>query len=209
MIIAHIGVGVTVIGVTFTSAFSIERDVVMTPGEALEIGVWEFRFDGVTPENGPNYDADRGRITIARGADRVAELFTEKRIYRVQQSPMTEAGIDAGLFRDLYVSLGEPLTESGQGAWSVRLQYKPFIRWIWMGAILMALGGLLAATDRRYRLKAKAPTDGSDPKSPEPAKYRKLPKVTKPAAAAKKSGSNNPAWKVQPKYVSNNGPSMS
>lgn len=156
MSLAHIGVGVFVIGVALTNGFSIEKDIVLQPGKSVDMDEYNFRFDGVKQHRGPNYRALRGSITISEHGKYLITLNPEKRIYTVQQSPMTEAGIDPGLFRDLYVSLGEPAGENKNdigGAWSLRIQYKPFVRWIWLGAIFMALGGLLAATDKRYRGK--------------------------------------------------------
>jgi len=152
MCLAHFGVGVFVIGVTMVQSYEIEKDVRMDVGDTVELGGYTFRFDGVTRVKGPNYDADRGQVLVMKGDSVETTLFPEKRVYTVQRNPMTEAAIDTGLFRDLYVSLGEPV--SG-GAWSVRVYYKPFVDWIWGGAFLMAMGGLLAASDRRYRLVSK------------------------------------------------------
>ncbi len=153
MTTAHLGVAIFIVGVTLTSIYSIEQDVRMAPGESVNLGGYDFRFEGVVGSEGPNYHADAGTVTASLDGKRVATLVAEKRIYRVQQMPMTEAGIDAGFTRDLFVALGEPLGD--QGAWSLRLYHKPFIRWIWMGCLVMALGGVLAASDRRYRLMAK------------------------------------------------------
>jgi len=154
MTTAHAGLAVVVVGVTLTSAYSTESDVRMAPGESLEMAGYTFHFDSVDQVAGPNYDASFGhfRITAADGSQ-VARLNPEKRIYRVQTMPMTEAGIDGGLFRDLFIAMGEPL---GDGAWAVRIYHKPFIAWLWLGAILMGCGGLLAASDRRYRLAVKS-----------------------------------------------------
>ena len=154
MTLGHLGIAVFIVGVTLTSVYSEEKDVRLAPGESYELGGYDFRFEGVVPFSGPNFRADQGRIVVSRDGQSVAELTPQKRIYRVQRSPMTEAGIDAGLLRGLFVALGEPL--GGEGAWSLRLYHKPFIRWIWMGCVFMGLGGLLAATDRRYRLAARA-----------------------------------------------------
>ncbi|MDH3693168.1 MAG: heme lyase CcmF/NrfE family subunit [Gammaproteobacteria bacterium] len=151
MTFAHFGVGVFIIGITLTSIYSVEEDVRLAPGDSYAIGPVTYEFDGVRSVQGPNYDAARGHITVTEGNDSFL-LQPEKRIYIVQQSPMTEAGINAGLTRDVYVSLGEALGQDG--AWSVRLYYKPFVRWIWLGGLFMTLGGLLAATDRRYRMRA-------------------------------------------------------
>ena len=152
MVLGHFGIAVFIIGVGLTSIYSTEKDVSLKPGDAYELGGYMFNFNGVTETQGPNYRASRGQVEITRDGKRVAVLEPEKRIYRVQTMPMTEAGIDAGLFRDLFVALGEP---TGGGAWAVRLYHKPFIRWIWLGALFMAFGGLLAASDRRYRIIAR------------------------------------------------------
>jgi cytochrome c-type biogenesis protein CcmF len=116
------------------------------------MGGYTFQFNGVSKVKGPNYNANRGHIKVTKGDDLVTNLYPEKREYLVQTMPMTEAAIDTGLFRDLYVSLGEPV--SG-GAWSVRVYYKPFVDWIWVGCFIMAFGGFLAISDRRYRLVSK------------------------------------------------------
>jgi cytochrome c-type biogenesis protein CcmF len=149
MSLAHIGFAAAIIGITLTTLYGVERDVKLTVGESVEAGGYRFQLDGLDDLDGPNYRAIEARISVHRGDAQVAELRPQKRIYRVQTMPMTEAGIDAGLVRDLYVALGESL---GGEAWSVRLQVKPGVRWIWIGGLMMALGGLLAATDRRYRL---------------------------------------------------------
>jgi cytochrome c-type biogenesis protein CcmF len=148
MTLAHLGLAMFIAGVTAVSALDVERDLRMLPGDSVMIGDYRYRFDGVRQVTGPNYEAIQGAVTVFRGDQPVALLHPEKRTYRVQRSPMTEAGIDGGLFRDLYVALGEPLAG---GAWSVRLQYKPLVRWIWLGGLIMSIGGLLAATDPRYR----------------------------------------------------------
>ena len=124
----------------------------MAVGETFSVAGYEFAFKRVTDHRGPNYDAARGEFIVTGRRGPAIKLYPEKRTYLVQKNPMTEAAIDAGLTRDLYVALGEPLGEPAGGeAWSVRIYYKPFIRWIWLGALLMALGGLVAATDKRYR----------------------------------------------------------
>jgi cytochrome c-type biogenesis protein CcmF len=150
--VAHIGVGLFIVGVTFVNSYEVEQDIRMREGGTIDIGGYTFRFDGVRDVEGPNYIAKQGDFTVTRDGEPVANLMSQKRVYRVQTNPMTEAGIDPGFTRDLYVSLGEELPGGG---WSVRIYYKPYIRWIWLGAILMALGGLLAAADRRYRIKAR------------------------------------------------------
>ncbi len=152
MQLAHFGVAVFIIGVTLVKGYETEKDVRMDIGDTTSVGGYEFRFDGVVDEQGPNYQAKKGFILVSKNNRVVMTLNPEKRIYTVQQTAMTEAAIDTGLFRDLYVSLGEPV--SG-GAWSVRIYYKPFVDWIWGGCVLMALGGLLAVSDRRYRLAVR------------------------------------------------------
>jgi cytochrome c-type biogenesis protein CcmF len=150
MTTAHIGVAVFVVGVTLSNAFSIEKDVRMDPHKPLELTAgYSFIFEGTQPLKGPNYQADQGIVRVLKNGKEVMSLHPEKRVYLVQRMPMTEAAIDWGFTRDIYVALGEPLSDDG--AWSVRVYYKPFIRWIWLGGLLMALGGLLAATDKRYR----------------------------------------------------------
>ena len=153
MTIAHIGIAVFVVGITLTSTYSVERDVRMAPGDTLDMSGYQFLFHGVQLAEGPNYTAQQGSVTVTHDGQMVAELHPQKRVYRVQKMPMTEAAIDAGVFRDLFVAIGEPLGESG--AWALRVYYKSFIRWIWMGGVLMALGGLLGAMDKRYRMLNK------------------------------------------------------
>ncbi len=148
MSLAHAGLGVFVVGVAFVTAFSVERDIRLAPGESTEMAGYRFQFDGVTHSSGPNYDADRGAIIIYRGERQVARLYPEKRLYRVQRNVMTDAAVDHTPLRDLYASLGEPL---GDGAWSLRLYYKPMMRLVWLGGLLMVIGGLCAVGDRRYR----------------------------------------------------------
>ena len=131
-----------------TSSYSIETDAAAVPGDRREVGGYEFIFRGIRNVEGPNYQAVEGEFEVRRDGRLVSVLHPQKRVYRVQQSPMTETAIDAGWRRDLLVALGDPL---GEGAWSLRVQYRPLIRFIWMGAIIMALGGLVALTDPRYR----------------------------------------------------------
>ncbi|HEY5932614.1 MAG TPA: cytochrome c-type biogenesis CcmF C-terminal domain-containing protein, partial [Nitrospira sp.] len=149
MLVAHCGIAVFVVGVTMVKGFETEQDVRMNVGETATIGGYTFRFDGAQDVVGPNYTAARGAFQVSRDGREAAILYPEKRRYPVQNQVMTEAAIDPGLLRDLYVSLGEPLEG---GAWSVRLYHKPFIDWIWGGCLIMALGGALAISDRRYRL---------------------------------------------------------
>ncbi len=150
--LAHIGMAVTITGITLVSVYSTEKDVRLEPGQAYELGGYSFKFDGVEQAQGPNYSALRGTIIVSQSEQVVALMHAEKRDYGPGSMPMTEAGIDAGFFRDLFVALGEDL---GDGAWSLRLYHKPFLRWVWLGAILMGVGGLLAALDKRYRKLAK------------------------------------------------------
>jgi cytochrome c-type biogenesis protein CcmF len=152
MSLAHFGLGVFVIGVTLTSNYSIEQDIRMATGDDVTVAGYQFHFEGIERVPGANYAAERGRLKVMRDGALLTTLQPEKRIYKVQQSGMTEAAIDAGLFRDLYVAMGEPL---GDDAWSIRIQYKPFVRWIWLGCLFMFAGGLVAVSDRRYRLLAQ------------------------------------------------------
>ena len=161
MHLAHLGIGMTVIGITVTSSFNIEIDQRIAPGETVTVGGYAFRFDGLEEIAGANYEAVRGTFTVSRGDREIAQMIPEKRVYRVQTSAMTEAGIDVGWTRDLFVALGEPL---GDGSWSVRIQYKPMIRFIWLGALVMALGGLVAVSDRRYR--SRYPVADKSPDQP-------------------------------------------
>lgn len=152
MQLAHLGIAVCAIGIVLSSQYSAQRDLRMSPGDTVELGGYHFLFDGAKHHEGPNYTSDKGSIHVSRDGKEIATLHPEKRLYTVQSSMMTEAGIDAGFTRDLYVALGEPLEN---GAWAVRVHVKPFVRWIWFGGLLMGLGGALAALDRRYRVKVK------------------------------------------------------
>jgi cytochrome c-type biogenesis protein CcmF len=154
MQLAHLGVAVFIIGVTVVKGYATERDVRMDVGDTVDAGGYIFRFDGVRDVNGPNYVAAEGHFTITRDGKPVTELSPQKRRYNASGMPMTEAAIDTGLFRDLYVSMGEPIPNT-ESAWAVRVYYKPFVDWIWMGCLFMALGGVLAISDRRYRLHQK------------------------------------------------------
>ena len=154
MLCAHIGFGCAVIGVTVVSLYSSERDLRLDQGESLELAGYSVQFNGTSAIRGPNYVGTRGDLRVSRNGRFIAELHPEKRRYHARQEQvMTEAGIDAGLMRDIYVALGEPLQGS---AWAVRVHYKPMVRWIWLGGALIALGGLLAVMDKRYRLPERA-----------------------------------------------------
>ncbi len=148
MSIAHIGVGLFVLGVTMVNTFGIETDRALRPGESIEVGKYQYEMRELRDVQGPNYSAREAVIEIRRNGEFVSVVRPQKRQYLVQKSPMTEAGIDAGLMRDLFVAMGDPI---GPDTWSVRVQYKPMIRFIWLGCLVMALGGLVAASDRRYR----------------------------------------------------------
>ena len=149
MTLAHLGVAVFMIGVTFASAFSQDKDLQLGQGQSYSLNGYTFHFDGERQLQGPNYTAHVVTISVTENGKRLPTLHAEKRFYSARQMPMTEAAVDVGLFRDLYVALGEPL---GNGNWSMRIYYKPFVRWIWGGSLLMMLGGFVAASDRRYRL---------------------------------------------------------
>ncbi|MFB3125254.1 MAG: heme lyase CcmF/NrfE family subunit [Woeseiaceae bacterium] len=148
MSIAHFGVGIFVLGISIVQAFSVEADLRMAPGESVDVAGFSFELRELRNVQGPNFQALEGEIDIRKDGNFIGKLRPQKRTYLVQQSPMTEAGILAGWNRDLFVALGDPL---GNGAWSVRLQYKPMIRFIWLGALIMAFGGIIAASDRRYQ----------------------------------------------------------
>ncbi|MDH5833523.1 heme lyase CcmF/NrfE family subunit [Luteimonas kalidii] len=148
MTLAHGGIAVFLVGALLVEAQLVQREVAMMPGQTSEIGRYAFRFDGVERAQGPNYVADRGLVQVFRNDAPLALLHPEKRAYASGGQVMTDAGIHAGVFADVFVALGEPL---GNGAWAVRLQVKPFVRWVWAGAFLMALGGFVTAADRRFR----------------------------------------------------------
>ncbi|MDR1530276.1 MAG: heme lyase CcmF/NrfE family subunit [Burkholderiales bacterium] len=153
---AHFGVAIFIIGVTVVKGFEAERDVRMTPGDVISVGDYAFRFVGIEDRQGPNYHAARGTFELLKDDKKVRNLYPEKRMYFAHGMPMTEAAIDSGFFGDRYVSLGEEIND-GKGSWSVRVYYKPFITWLWGGCILMTLGGVLALSDRRYRVYARKP----------------------------------------------------
>ena len=152
MMLAHIGVAVFCFGVVMVKTYEVEKDVRMAVGDSTTVRGYQFTFAGVSSVPGPNYDATRARIDVSQNGRSITQLHPEKRIYRVQQNPMTEAAIDSGLTRDLYVAMGEAVEG---GDWIIRVYVKPFIDWIWGGCLLMALGGLLAVSDRRYRQKGQ------------------------------------------------------
>ncbi len=151
MMVAHVGVAVTAIGITLVSTYSEERDMRMQKGDSVELAGYQFTFQGTHVVKGANYMADQATIVVTEDGKSIVTLSPEKRRYNVKNAMMTEADIDPSLFRDLYVALGEPLEK---GAWAVRIHYKPYVRWLWLGGILMAFGGLLTVADKRYRQRS-------------------------------------------------------
>ena len=151
MVLAHMGVAVSMVGVTMVASTSVEKTLRMAPGDHLEIGEYRFEFLESGHITGPNYVADATRFAIYQDGEKIGELMPEKRRYNASGQVMTEADIDVTLMRDLYVSMGEPLKD---GAWGMRIQVKPFMRWVWLGAIFMSVGGFMAAMDKRYRRRA-------------------------------------------------------
>jgi cytochrome c-type biogenesis protein CcmF len=162
MQLAHLGVAVFIVGVTLVNAYEQEQDVRMVPGDTVRIASYTFEFQGVEGVQGPNYQAMRGKFLVRQGQGPSMVLYPEKRQYQSSRMPMTEAAIDAGLTRDLYVSLGEPLDAN---AWAVRVYVKPFVDWIWGGCLLMGLGGVLVVADRRYRARKIAVNTALQPKA--------------------------------------------
>ncbi|MCM2307117.1 MAG: heme lyase CcmF/NrfE family subunit [Sulfuritalea sp.] len=152
MLTAHIGIGVFILGVTMVKGYETASEVKMQPGEKASAGGYEFQLMEIGERRGPNYMAVRATMNVTRGGVPVTVMHPEKRMYFVQKMPMTEAAIDTNVFRDLYVSLGEPVDNV---SWIVRVQHKPLVSWVWVGCLLMALGGLLAASDRRYRIRQR------------------------------------------------------
>jgi cytochrome c-type biogenesis protein CcmF len=149
MLAAHAGIGVFIVGVTLVNGYQTEKDVRMQIGDSVTLGGYAFRFGGIDEVQGPNYVAARGRIEMRDSRGQLIKVLApEKRIYTVQNQPMTEAAIDTGFLGDVYVALGEQVNAD---AWTVRVHIKPFVDWIWFGCVLMALGGLIAVCDRRYR----------------------------------------------------------
>jgi len=162
MTLAHVGLGVFLVGVSLTSTLSSEKHLRMEAGDKYEAAGYTFEFLGTSKVQGPNYTADEGEFIVTRNGQEVTRLYPQKRQYSQPGNSMTEAAIDPGFTRDLYVSLGEPLDQDGR-AWAVRVYHKPFIRWIWLGSIFMLAGGMLAAGNKRYRRKmtAKEPALGA------------------------------------------------
>jgi len=172
MLLAHFGVSVFIVGVTVVSGFSSESDVRMEPGDVAQVGGYSFELKAVNPVTGPNYTALRATVAVSIDGQDLGRLEPERRLYKVSRMAMTEVAIDRGLRRDLYVALGEPV---GPTAWSVRLHHKPLVNWIWGGCVLMALGGLLAVMDRRYRARRVAATKPAVARVGEAAAPGELP----------------------------------
>ncbi|MBO6658655.1 MAG: cytochrome c biogenesis protein CcsA, partial [Pseudomonadales bacterium] len=148
MLLGHAGIAIAILGVVVTVYLSEGKDVRMEAGDKLSFGQYEFVFEGVEQVRGPNYLSDQGVFRVSKNGEFVADLYPEKRLYPVAQNVMTEAAIDPGLFRDIYIALGEPV---GEGAWAIRLHVKPLVRWVWLGGLLVALGGFMTLLDKRYR----------------------------------------------------------
>ncbi|WP_318152968.1 heme lyase CcmF/NrfE family subunit [Halomonas sp. GD1P12] len=154
MVLGHVGLAVTIVGVTVVSNYNVERNVRMAPDTAVEVAGYEFTMRELTSRRGPNFLADTSVIEVRKGGDgRAFIMRPEKRLYLATGMPMTQVALSPGIFRDLYVAMGEDLDD---GSYAMRVQYKPFVRWLWLGALLMALGGVLAVIDRRYR-RASSP----------------------------------------------------
>jgi cytochrome c-type biogenesis protein CcmF len=148
MVIAHFGIGLATLGITGVQSFKVEKDFALGIGEGATIAGYEFKFAALRDVRGPNYVGVEADVVVSRGGEPVTMLKPQKRLYNSGGNALSEAGIEVGAVRDLFAALGDDL---GQGRWSFRLQYKPLIRFIWLGAILVALGGMVAAFDRRYR----------------------------------------------------------
>ncbi|HKX53203.1 MAG TPA: heme lyase CcmF/NrfE family subunit [Nitrosospira sp.] len=181
---AHLGIAFFIIGVALVGGYETEKDVRMEIGDTVEVGGYTFRFNGAKKAPGPNYMSDIGNVDVLRDGKKINVLEPEKRTYNASGMPMTEAAIDAGILRDLYVALGEPLEN---GAWVVRVYHKPFVDWIWFGCMLMAFGGFLAVTDRRYRLSSRKQRETVEVEERKAAKVGKAGrKATAPMIARSK-----------------------
>jgi cytochrome c-type biogenesis protein CcmF len=156
MHLAHIGIAVCVVGITMVKGYETEKDVRMGIGDTVEVAGYTFKLTGISEVPGPNYNADRGVVELIKNGKVLRTLEPEKRTYFSSTMPMTETAIDSNLVRDVYVALGERLQDGASPAWAMRVYHKPFVTWIWGGCLLMALGGAMAALDRRYRRKALA-----------------------------------------------------
>jgi len=172
MTLAHTGIAVTIIGATFASLYSEQEDIRMQTGDSVEVMGYRFELAGVNRVQGPNYIADEATIKVFAGNEQLYLLKPQQRHYQAREQTMTEADIETGLTRDLYAALGEPL---GGGAWAVSIHYKAFVDWIWFGGMFMALGGLLAVTDRRYRVRKSLPKQAEAPGVAVPAGVESSP----------------------------------
>ncbi|MGM7449057.1 heme lyase CcmF/NrfE family subunit [Idiomarina sp. ST20R2A10] len=152
MVLGHLGFAVTLIGITLVSNYEQERDIALAPGQSVDVIGYNVVFESLQHREGPNYDADQGVFTVYKDGQEVTQLTSEKRFYRVQRTSMTEVGLDASLIRDIYIAMGEPLDDE---TWAIRFYIKPFVRWVWLGAIIMAIGGAMAFADKRYRKRGK------------------------------------------------------
>jgi len=173
MLLAHAGVGIFIAGVTLANGYEVKHELRLERGATQEAGGYQFTFASIAPAAGPNYSAQRAVFPVTRNGKPVVTLYPEKRLYTVQDMALSQADIDSGFTRDLFVALGEPV---GDTAWTVRIQVKPFMTWIWTGCLLMALGGLLAAGDKRYRRTQEAGV--RDPKT-LPSDHRPVPHASR------------------------------
>jgi cytochrome c-type biogenesis protein CcmF len=180
MHIAHIGIAVCVVGITMVKGYENEKDVRMSVGDTVEVSGYTFRLTDIGEVPGPNYRATRGRVEVTQNGQALATLYPEKRMYFSSTMPMTEAAIDSGITRDVYVSLGDKISDGPPAAWAVRVYYKPFVAWIWAGCFIMAIGGALAALDRRYRKKLARRS--SEESTPTPTQAPRLQTAKKASA---------------------------
>jgi cytochrome c-type biogenesis protein CcmF len=149
MVLGHVGFAICIIGITLVSNYEMERDVRMDIGDTVSLGGYDFNFKDVRKVQGPNFEADKGVFDVYKNGELIAHLEPEKRLYIVQRMPMTEAAIHSNLVRDLFIAMGEPLDN---GAWAIRIYIKPFVIWLWAGAVVMAIGGIFSISDKRYRM---------------------------------------------------------
>jgi cytochrome c-type biogenesis protein CcmF len=180
MLLAHVGVAVFIVGVTIVGGYAVEKDVRMEPGDTVTLGDHVFKLERIGERRGPNYTAIRATLSVTQGGKPLGEMHPERRVYTVSRTPLTETAIDRSFTRDLYVALGEPVSAT---AWGLRVYYKPFVGWIWGGCVLMALGGLLAVLDRRYRAARKAVTEPIPPSAPASTGRAAQPTLATKAAA--------------------------
>ena len=149
MVLGHVGFAICIIGITLVSNYEMERDVRMDIGDTVSLGGYDFSFRDVVKVQGPNFEADKGVFDVYQDGELIAHLEPEKRLYIVQRMPMTEAAIHSNPIRDLFIAMGEPLDN---GAWAIRIYIKPFVIWLWAGAVVMAIGGIFSISDKRYRM---------------------------------------------------------